>query len=118
MTFYTFPSMIRIRRGEKYAIHEKDSYILSKKDLVISEDAIRGDAINLLGKLEDLCEGLKVELEELDRSLTPYKKDGKIKNYRGKELLGRKLILHHTLSVLESYGVEVQYGKDHFDQSE
>lgn len=102
----------------RYTKKEKESYTLSKKDLIIGAEVIRGDAIDLLGKLEDLCEGLKAELETLDQSLTPYKKNGKIKNYRGKELLGRKLILHHTLSVLESYGIEVQYGKDHFDQSE
>lgn len=67
------------------------------------ETTALADAVNKLGRLEDLCEALPLEQEKIALQLAKLRENGKEKSVQFRELLSKKLTNSLVLGTLQAY---------------
>ena len=70
------------------------------------EDPYITDALERLGKFEDMVLELEEAQERLSAQLAVLRGQGKTKSYQFRELMGKKLVNTSMLSLLETYGLK------------
>lgn len=70
------------------------------------EERYFADAVERLGKFEDMVLELEEAQEKLSAKLAVLRDQGKTKSYQFRELMGKKLVNTSMLSLLETYGLK------------
>lgn len=73
--------------------------------LAFGQDGYSGPAAEKLAALEDLCENIVAEQEELSVQLELLRSEDKTRTNRFRELMGKKLINSNVIGLLKLYGL-------------
>ncbi len=70
-----------------------------------TEQGYVGPAIDRLAKFEDIYEEILAEQEQMSPKLERMRIDGKTHSYQFKEMMGKKLMNAHLLTLFKSHGL-------------
>ena len=87
--------MIRITQ-----IHNNKYYVEPDK-VKENQNGYTGEAIEYLGKLENVYEEFNLRLERIEAEMEKYRSIGKQKTILFKELMGKKVVLKNVLDVFK-----------------
>ena len=90
---------------ERFTKIENGVYSLDASVIRMENGAYTGPAVERLALYEALHESLLVEQERIAAKLEPLRAAGKTNSYQFKELMGKKLMNAHTLSLLQAHGI-------------
>ncbi len=72
----------------------------------IMEKELVEQALTKLSKFEDLYEDLEEKQQKISEELEILRNEGKTKSVKFKELMGKKLMNTHVLTLFKSYGIK------------
>lgn len=78
-------------------------YHLAPAQVQLQDGRITGPAVERLAAFENLYENLLRQQEEISQKLEVLRGQGKTNSYQFRELMGKKLMNSHTLSLIALY---------------
>ena len=78
-----------------------NKYYVDVNKVQKDKNGYTGDAIEYLGKLENVYEEFKLRLEKIEAEMENYRNTGKQKTILFKELMGKKVVLKNVLDVFK-----------------
>lgn len=90
---------------------ENGRYTADESVYQVESGKITGELVEKLAVLENLCDELVAEQQELSEKLQEMRISGRTSHYRYKEMMGKKLVNSSVISLFESHGLELPASK-------
>ena len=88
------------------ALDKSESYIVDDDKVIHVGSGYSGEAVNKLAKLENMCEDLLANQNEISKKLEALRNEGKTNSYKFKELMAQKLTNTNVISLFKLYGLQ------------
>lgn len=87
-------------------LKDKKSYIIDNNAMQKDVNGYLGDAVNRLGRFEDIYDNLISDQNQISKELEKLRLEGKTNSVKFKQLFANKLTNSNIISIFKAYGLE------------